>query len=125
MHIRVETIVDYILMDIEAACMMVSCNTHHMNDLNTSDHLPLSAVMVDAPCVQNSDHNRLQQPRINWDQARKSGEIDDYISEVHNRLSPLLSNTYDNTQQIDGKIKACGMVTDGGCSKDTPTGSSM
>ena len=38
----VKATVDYILMDVEAASMMTSCCTHPMEDLNTSDHLPLT-----------------------------------------------------------------------------------
>ena len=38
----VKTTVDYLLMDVEAASMMTSCRTHPMEDLNTSDHLPLA-----------------------------------------------------------------------------------
>ena len=38
----VRTTVDYILMDIKAASMVSSCHTHPMEDLNTSDHLPLT-----------------------------------------------------------------------------------
>ena len=44
------TTVDYILMDIEAALMMVSCRTHPMEDLNTSDHLPLTVSVSHDAC---------------------------------------------------------------------------
>lgn len=35
--------VDYVLMDVDAASMLLSCYTHPMDDFNTSDHLPLTA----------------------------------------------------------------------------------
>ena len=41
-----KTTVDYVLMDIEADSMILSCCTHPMDDMNTSDHLPLTAAMV-------------------------------------------------------------------------------
>ncbi len=35
---------DYIMVDLAAATMVISCATHLEVDLNTSDHLPLSVV---------------------------------------------------------------------------------
>lgn len=76
---KVRTVVDYILMDTAAALMMLSCDTHVMDDLNTSDHLPLTVAMAYTPhtctCTPQSDHTSKQEPRINCDQARTSGEI--------------------------------------------------
>ena len=51
-----QTTVDYILMDVEAASMMWSCITHHMDHLNTSDHLPLTVKMMNAPEDQDHEH---------------------------------------------------------------------
>ena len=39
---EVRTTVDYILIDVSAASMKDSCHTHRMDDLNTSDLLPLT-----------------------------------------------------------------------------------
>ena len=38
----VRTIIDYIMLDVNAASLMVSCGTLEDDDLNTSDHLPQS-----------------------------------------------------------------------------------
>ena len=46
---EVRTTVDYILMDVEATSMITSCRPHDMTDLNTSDHLPVTASLVH-PC---------------------------------------------------------------------------
>ena len=51
-----QTTVDYILMDVEAASMMWSCITHHMDHLNTSDHLPMTVKMMNAPEDQDHEH---------------------------------------------------------------------
>ena len=40
----VRTIVDYVLMDVEAVSLMSSC--HPMEDLNMSDHLPITACLI-------------------------------------------------------------------------------
>ena len=59
---EVKTTVDYILMDVEAASMMTSCRTHLMEDLNTSDHLPLTVCLsYDAcsdTCCSNTSGNQ-------------------------------------------------------------------
>ena len=82
---EVHTTLDYILMNVEVASMMLSCSTHCMDDLNTLDHLPLTARLAYVPCPQGNVQKGQVQPRINWDRARRTGEIDDYISEVQSR----------------------------------------
>ena len=52
---NVRVIVDYIFMDIEAASMATSCVTHFMDDLNTSDHLPLTASISYDACPGGQD----------------------------------------------------------------------
>ena len=42
----VRTLVDYILMDVEATSTLSLCLTHTMVDLNTSDHLPLTVSVI-------------------------------------------------------------------------------
>lgn len=59
---------------------MMSCSTHCLDDLNNSDNLPLIARLAYVPCPQADVQNGQVQPRINWDRARKTGKIDDYIS---------------------------------------------
>ena len=45
------------------------------------------------------------QPRINWDKARRTGEIDDYVSEVQSRTAPFLNSTCDKAQQVDDEMR--------------------
>ena len=40
------TTADYIQMDLRASASLASCLTHEMADLNTSDHLPITASML-------------------------------------------------------------------------------
>ena len=86
---EVHTTVDFILMDVEAASMMLSCSTYCMDDLNTSDHLPLTARLAYVPRPEGDVQKGQVQPKINWDKARRTGEIDDYISEVQSIGWPL------------------------------------
>ena len=63
----VHTIVDNILMDVEAASM-TSCFTHFMEDLNTSDHLPLTVAMIYNACLDTySKSNSFK--KIDWVKA--------------------------------------------------------
>ena len=45
------------------------------------------------------------QPRINWDKARRTGKVDDYISEVQSKMAPFLNSTYDEGQQVDDEMR--------------------
>ena len=57
----VRTIVDYVLMDVETVSLLSSYYTHPMEDLNMSDHLPITAYLmyegcpVDQSCIVNTD----------------------------------------------------------------------
>ena len=111
----VRTTVDYILMDVEAASMMVSCRTHPMEDLNTSDHLPLTVHLSYDTCSisQNESMGTFRQQRIDWDEARRSGALDVLMSEVQGRLAPLLIGVYDGPDQINSEIElVAGLLTD-------------
>ena len=54
---EVRTTVDYILMDVGAACMVDSSHAHHMDDLNTSDHLPLTVSLSYDVCSNTQSGN--------------------------------------------------------------------
>lgn len=96
--------------------MMLSCRTHAMEDLNTSDHLPLSVNLSFGTCsdAQTEEDSLLKQPsRINWEQARKSGAVYEFSTEVQYRLAPLLNGVYDNAEQLSREIEhVSGMITD-------------
>ena len=97
------TTVDYVLVDVKAASMMTSCVTHSEEELNTSDHLPLS---IDLECVLRfvADDDKKDGVKINWGRAERSGDIVQYVAEVENRLAPFLNGSYESAEQIDREV---------------------
>ena len=65
---------------------------HNKEDLNTSDHLPIS-VRIDYSLHKVLDEG-VDFKRIDWDEARRCGSIEDYMVEVRRRLSPFLNSAY-------------------------------
>ena len=61
-----QTTVDYILADAEATSLMSGCCILSVDDLNTSDHLPLLVDMMYAPCQEDHMEGAVSQ-RIDWD----------------------------------------------------------
>ena len=100
----VHTTVDYVLADVEATSLMSSCHTHPMTDLNTSDHLPQSVTFMYDACAQDAETVTDGLPRIDWDQARKTGMIDEFTNAVQGRLGPLLNNSYIDSVQMSEEI---------------------
>ena len=45
------------------------------------------------------------QPRIDWEETRRSGLLGDYMSEVQCRLGPFLNKSYNDVGQIEDEIK--------------------
>ena len=99
-----KTTVDYVLMNLEAVSMRISCETIDEEDLNLSDHLPIS---VDVFCGEVPECGSSQESgeRIDWARVKGSGEVEDYVSEVNDRLAPLLNNSYDDVDQLDREIR--------------------
>ena len=51
------TTVDYVFMDVETASMITVYVTHDMEDLNTSNHLPITVSLVYSPkSIQDFKH---------------------------------------------------------------------
>ena len=76
--------VDYILMDVSAASMMDCCRIHPMDDLNTTDHLPLTVSLSYDVCsiMKSGNNDTLRCKRIDWVEAEKSGALDKYTLEI-------------------------------------------
>ena len=76
---------------------------HSEADLNTSDHLPLA---VDIMC---GSVGRLEEgdsiAKIDWDEARRSGDLLGYMAEVKERLAPFLNGSYIDVGQVDEEIR--------------------
>ena len=78
------TTVDYVLMDLAAASMMMSCEILVEADLNTSDHLPLT-VALDCSQVCGKEQER-SIVGVDWEEARQSGALLDYEMEVREKM---------------------------------------
>ena len=108
----VTTTVDYILMDVGSASMLDSCCTHPSEDLNTSDHLPLSVSLSYNASIGTDDKSTLPK-KIDWVEARKNGSLEAFTAEVQTRLEPLLLGIHDNTNEISGEIEhVAGILTE-------------
>ena len=109
----VRTTVDYILMDVEAASMVVSCRTLPMEDLNTSDHLPLTVGLYCCAYSGSQNEGMGRQLRIDWDEARRREALDMFASKVQVRLAPLLVGVYDDSGQMSREIEfVAGLLID-------------
>ena len=73
------TTVDYIFTSVNATSITSSCKTLPMTDLNLSDHLPLVAELtIEYPVQTQPDACNNHHPWLDWEQATKSEEINDY-----------------------------------------------
>ena len=100
-------------MDVEAASMVASCRIHPIEDLNTSDHLPLTVSLYYSAYSGSQNEGIGRQLRIDWDEARRSGALDMFASEVQMRLAPLLVGVYDDPDQMSREIElVAGLLTD-------------
>ena len=48
--------------------------------------------------------------RIDWDQARQSGEMVDYMNTVKSHLAPLLNTSHESVQDVDQGCKEEGQI---------------
>ena len=94
------TTVDYIIASLDATSIISSCKTLPMTDLNTSDHLPLAAELtIEYPAQAQPD---TRHPRLDREQAIKSGEINEYRRFVEQQLSELNSHAcFEGMEDID------------------------
>ena len=72
--------------------MMVLRRTHPMEDLNASDHLPLTICRSYDSCSGMQDERvcTFRQPRIDWEKAQKSDALDMFTPMVRSILALLL-----------------------------------
>ena len=102
------TTVDYIFADEEATSMLLRCRILPMEDLNTSDHLPLLADMMYAPVPEEDPH--AMPTRIDWRQAISSGDIDIYRETVAKHVDRLASNSYDCVEEVEKELNYVGKL---------------
>ena len=83
-----------------------------VSDLNTSDHLPLTASLMYDSCTSDSESVTQRLPKINWDQAKKTGAIEVFKKKVDARMSVLLNNMYEDGDQMSDEIEqVAGLLT--------------
>ena len=99
---NIQTTVDYIIADKEATSMLSYCQTRPMEDLNTSDHLPLIAEMIYAPVLEEAPTS--MPTRIDWKLAVSSGQTNSYRESIANQLRCLTNNIYDNVEEIESEL---------------------
>ena len=95
---------------------MSDCCILFMDDLNTSDYLPL---LVFAPCQEDHMEGAVSQ-RIDWDQARWSGEMVDYMNTVKSHLAPHLNTSHESVQDVDQELKYVARVLCDAAEKTLP-----
>ena len=94
-------------LDVEAVSLMSSCYTHPMEDLNMSDHLPITACLMYEGCSVDQSCDVSRQLGMDLAQAHRSGLLEVFVAEVQAGLAPLLSNVsnvYDDAEQLDVEI---------------------
>ena len=64
-------------MDVEAASLASPCTVQEMEDLNASDHLPIS-VCVSCSGPSRSEPCDFQWSRIDWRRSESSGALEDF-----------------------------------------------
>ena len=92
-------------MDVAATSMLVSCHTHPMDNLNTSDHLPITVSLVCDASESNGSSQTCK--RIDWAEDERSGALNLFTSEVQARLQPLLigPGKYDIVEEISREVE--------------------
>ena len=83
--------------------MLSHCQTRLMEDLNTSDNLPLVAEMMHA-AVPAEAPTPLP-TRIDRKLATSSGQINAYREAISKHLGCLASNSYDNVEEIEKELQ--------------------
>ena len=97
------TTIDYILTDVEASSCIDHCWTHDDEDLNQSDHLPLSIKLSCGVATQQAqDQNWI---RIDWAEAGKGAALALYQEALKDRLSPFIGKPCCDIEQLDDEIK--------------------
>ena len=99
---RVNTTIDYILIESSVASQVVSCRVHEYHPLNLSDHLPIS--MVFRAETKLPSHTETTTDPINWALAIQRGDTSAYSQEVSSIVSPFLSTSHHNVEDLHWEI---------------------
>ena len=98
-----QTTVDYVLANHGATEYIRHCYTHDSAPLNTSDHLPITAVLQFQHFTVNPQGQSTRK-RINWSMVRNSTYLHCYQKEISAIVAPLIGNSYNSSDEIDKQI---------------------
>ena len=107
-----QTTVDYVIASHNATEYIRHCYTHDISPLNTSDHLPITAVLQFAHSTVNPQELSTKK-RINWSKVPNSTNLYHYQKRVADFVAPLIGHLYNCTDDIDKEIE---YVTENICS---------
>ena len=105
-----KTVVDYIFADAETAQHLKSCCVHDMHGLNTSDHLPVTAVLS-LQATQSTEKTNTQSPinweqsPINWEKAISIGGLKLYQDRLGEVTSNCIGREYPCIDELDAEIE--------------------
>ena len=98
-----QTTVDYVLANHDATEYIRHCYTHDSAPLNTSDHLPITAVLQFQHSTVNPQGQSTRK-RINWSKVRNSTYLHCYQEGISAIVAPLIGNSYNSSDEIDKEI---------------------
>ena len=99
-----QTTVDYnIIGDADIASDVTRCFTHSVAPLNTSDHLPVSAVLRVAKAPM-SCYRTMSHPQVNWSKVQDSASLEEYQRRVSAVVTPLLGKIYEDVSELNDEI---------------------
>lgn len=98
------TTVEYIFSDAGAVSLMSSCCTLPVEDLNTSDHVPIVANIclsqLPLPPVAGATPHQ-----IDWVEAERDGAIRSYKRKVTNGIAARISSSYESIEDIKCELQ--------------------
>ena len=92
--------VDYVLANHDATEYIRHCYTHDSAPLNTSDHLPITAVLQFQHSTVNPQGQSTRK-KINWSKVHNSTYLHCYQEGISAIVAPLISNSYNSSDEID------------------------
>ena len=100
---ELQTTVDYILVSHNTTEHIAKCFTHDSAPLNTSDHLPITAVLQLAHS-NVAPQEQLSHNKINWSKAIGSTSLQNYQKQVSAIITPLIGRSYSSHNEINEEI---------------------
>ena len=99
----VRTTVDYVFADAGTISLMSGCVIAEIEDLNTSDHVPITVNLI-YDSISFVSKSEPVWPRIDWSLAARNGSLLNYQEAVRQCLSSLPDNCYQQVDDINAEI---------------------